>query len=161
MAIKFARVDGNPFDEPEETGLHRLPVDPWPPMTHCGWEGSTFCLAVYTYEPPTLGDYWIAGAGQIRKFSEDRRRRWADAANLGGWSDDELYDYDTDTYRPGRLWIECPHCKRGMQPLRQAATEVYDAGWRWVGLDHREPYTERLGRHRCGLDYRFILYTPQ
>lgn len=89
-------------------------------------------------------------------------RELQDLPDAGEWDDEDLYDFDADVYRRGRLVLDCPHCTRRHRPLLSPTRATIEFGWRWVGLDHREPYVEQIAR--CANTrrwYRFTTYTPQ
>ena len=80
----------------------------------------------------------------------------------GSCDDEDLYDADTDEYKPGRLTIPCPTCSRKIKPLLSKTHIVLDGGWRWVGLDHQEPYVDRMSVcPGCRNPVLFTTYTPQ
>lgn len=82
--------------------------------------------------------------------------------DVGSWSSDELYDEDSDQWRPGRAHATCPRCGRGFRPMLARDRRVVEAGWRWVGLEYQEPFTEWMVRHgRCGALARYTIYSPQ
>lgn len=82
--------------------------------------------------------------------------------HVGDFSDEEFYDYDADCYRPGWPTAKCPRCGANVKPLLARESRVVHAGWRWVGLDYQEPYTEVAVRHaRCGGVYRYTTHSPQ
>lgn len=54
------------------------------------------------------------------------------------------------------------HCQRVNAPLMSTKTAHVHSEWRWVGLDHKEPFSEYLcSCPGCRLDYALIIYTPQ
>lgn len=82
--------------------------------------------------------------------------------DAGSWNDEDLYDFDTGEYVRGRLSVDCPHCGKRHRPLLSKSRATVEFGWRWVGLDHREPYSEQIARCAAtGRWYRFTTYTPQ
>lgn len=63
-----------------------------------------------------------------------------------------------------RLLLHCDWCDNDFMPFFSRLTYVTDNGWRWVGLDYREPYTTYKTKHapqKCGAELVFTLYTPQ
>lgn len=83
--------------------------------------------------------------------------------NAGDLSDEDAYNDETDRYVRHRIKVNCPQCGRLNSPLCSPSTIRQAGGWRWVGLDHREPYVEYRTRcgSGCGAEYRFTTYTPQ
>lgn len=82
--------------------------------------------------------------------------------HAGDFSDEDAYNFDTDGFDRRVIRVSCPHCQREFAPLCSRLTVEIDGGWRWVGCDHREPYTTwrtRCGACRC--EFTFTTYTPQ
>jgi hypothetical protein len=92
----------------------------------------------------------------------DLHRELAETVTAGDFNDEGLYDDEAEVYRRGRLTLTCPYCGRPHRPLLSPTTATIEYGWRWVGLDHREPYSEKIARcPRTRRWYRYTLYTPQ
>lgn len=108
----------------------------------------------YEAIPSDFGrDHWRA-SGLLREISA--------LPDAGSFSDEDLYDYDTDRYMRGRLSLACPHCGHNHRPLLSPSVATVEFGWRWVGLDHREPYSAKIARcARTRRWYSFTTYTPQ
>lgn len=140
-----------------------------------GKYGEGYWLDLYQEGQPTtarlLGDEEQDIRGMyIRYFSAaeidtEQRPRVREMPDAGGWSDEELLNFDTEKYDRRKLRLECPSCGRPIAPLCSPSLEHVDAGWRWVGLDHQEPWSQYIARcprsKGCGAWFRFLLYTPQ
>lgn len=83
-------------------------------------------------------------------------------AYVGSWSDEDLYDYDTDQWMPGRLVVPCRGCERELSPLCSKSRVVIASDWRWVGLDHKQPEADYFfACGWCGTPMLFTVVTPQ
>lgn len=77
---------------------------------------------------------------------------------------EEMISSETDLLDPRKVKVTCPGCGRTFSPLCSDQTVVREEGWRWVGIDHREPYCTFLTTHhptKCGQTMRFTTYIPQ
>lgn len=81
--------------------------------------------------------------------------------HAGDYSDEDAWNCNTDKYDRRKIKIVCPHCKRTSAPLCSSFTKVVDGGWRWVGCDHKEPFSHHKTKCKCGEKYSFTVYTPQ
>jgi hypothetical protein len=87
---------------------------------------------------------------------------WHRLPDAGSYDTEDLYDFDVDRYKPSRLVVRCPCCDGEHRPLLSPHTERVQDGWRWVGLDYKQP--EADFRARCPktkTHYRFTTYVPQ
>lgn len=81
--------------------------------------------------------------------------------DAGDFDDEDLHT-DHDRYDRRKLRVDCPNCGRSASPLCSPHTRPVDGGWRWVGVDHQEPFCTYLTRCRgCRREYRFTTHTPQ
>lgn len=81
--------------------------------------------------------------------------------NAGEFSDEDLYT-ELENFDKRKLKIDCPTCGRRTAALCSPKTSIVQSGWRWVGLDHREPYaTFKSTCIQCLNEYKFTTYTPQ
>lgn len=82
--------------------------------------------------------------------------------DAGDFSDELIYNPDTDKYSSWKLRIECPYCGHTASPLCSYNTQQIESGWRWVGIDHREPYGKyKTICYKCREEYTFTVYTSQ
>lgn len=79
----------------------------------------------------------------------------------GSHDDEDAFNCDTDRYDRRKIRVSCPHCKRVGSPLCSPKTIQYKSGWRWVGCDHKEPYSSHVTQCRCGGKYRFDVFIGQ
>lgn len=133
----------------------------------------TFSIGVYD---PSLDALARATAEQIER---ERRRTLNDEAAgpirrwvCGGWwhgnraydGDFNVEDYwpeDADEPQLGELRIDC-QCGRPFYPFHSRTLVAVDGGWRWVGLDHQEPYTDYFAVCGwCATPVLFTIHTPQ
>lgn len=83
-------------------------------------------------------------------------------AYVGSYNDEELLDFDTDEWKPGRFQIPCRGCRRTVSPLCSKSRVVVDSGWRWRGISHQEPEVDYFfACGWCGTPMLFTLVTPQ
>jgi hypothetical protein len=69
---------------------------------------------------------------------------------------------EDDEFHDAVVKVNCPHCLRVNAPLMSKKTAHVHSDWRWVGLDHKEPFSEYLCVcPACRLDYILTIYTPQ
>lgn len=103
--------------------------------------------------PPKYEPIPRAEPGEFKAFS----------LQSGGQIDtEEMYDERTDEFIRRRGKAKCPHCGVQTAPLLSPYTRVLHAGWRWVGLDYQELYTQYGARcRRCKTQYKFTTYSPQ
>lgn len=95
-------------------------------------------------QPPLPGDVFrsLPGAGEI------------------DWEDVYNGEFETECLRFAK--VDCPYCGRTCSPLLSPSQIFQCSGWRWVGLEYQEPYTEHAARcPRCHVYYRFLIYVPQ
>lgn len=102
----------------------------------------------------------------LRK-AEERLAR-IDAARSGGppleggeINEEDAWNGDTDRFDKRKMKIECPACREMRAPLCSPKTRPTDGGMRWVGDDHREPYTQFETTCACGARYWFTTFCPQ
>lgn len=85
--------------------------------------------------------------------------------DAGDYNDEDWYDDHRGEVNYKQVLIDCPICNKRHYPLRgkyKNITEVIDSGWRWVGLDFREPYMIfKTVCPRTKKEYKFTMYTPQ
>jgi hypothetical protein len=92
-----------------------------------------------------------------------RRRQARGAVGVGEFDVEMFLDEDGEAVFE-QLVIDCPHCGRRHRPYASPLMRrlELDGGWRWVGLDHREPYWRVLvlcpHARRALL---FTMYVPQ
>lgn len=87
---------------------------------------------------------------------------WMAEPHAGDFDDEDCFNPETDGFDRRKMKIGCPACGRVGAPLCSPRTVVYDAGWRWVGCDHREPYaSHRTVCPKCKITYTFTTFTPQ
>lgn len=80
--------------------------------------------------------------------------------HAGSYDSEDLYDYDTDEHRPGRLKIDCPSCARTIKPLLSKTHLFLKSDWRWAGLEYQEPYSNHMSVcPGCHNPVLFTLYT--
>lgn len=96
------------------------------------------------------------------------RKLWLPRAGIegcpdaGSYNDEDAWNCETDKFNPRTIKVRCPHCQHEFAALCSPLTTSTEGGWRWVGCDHREPYTTYRTRHgRCGGHLTFTTYTPQ
>lgn len=75
----------------------------------------------------------------------------------------DIEDALTENYglTRSKVKVKCPGCHREGAPLCSPKTREVGGGWRWVGVDHRQPETDYETTCRCGCAYRFTTYIPQ
>lgn len=137
--------------------------------------GDGYWLDLYQEGQPTtarlFGDEEQSIRGMyVRYFAEteidaEERLPFHRLPTAGDWSDEDFYNGERDTYDPRKLRLDCPHCGRPISPLLSPSLLLHDSGWRWVGVDHKEPYGSYRARcprsKGCGREFRFTLHTPQ
>lgn len=80
----------------------------------------------------------------------------------GSYDDEEAYNFDTGKFDKRKIRVTCPKCENVSSPLCSKKTKQLDSGWRWVGCDHKEPYTRfETECRKCKAKYRFSTHTPQ
>ncbi len=85
-----------------------------------------------------------------------------DLPSAGDYDDEDAVNFDTDRYDKRKIRVTCPCCHNVASPLCSKNTTTTSSGWRWVGCDHREPYSNhRTKCRKCRKEYRFTIYTPQ
>ena len=108
---------------------------------------------------------WLGTFRLFVKGPDGRSRvpRYTDELPSAGSFDDEYaYNIDTDKYNPNWLKLNCPHCGRRCSPFMTPFHVLLEYGWRWVGLEYKEPFAEYQARcPGCHEWYRFTTYTPQ
>lgn len=81
--------------------------------------------------------------------------------HAGNYDVEDAWNSDTDRFDQRKVKVECPSCERVFAALCSPHTVKTDGGWRWVGCDHREPYTSWRTRCSCGAEFTFDTYIPQ
>lgn len=74
---------------------------------------------------------------------------------------EDAYNGDTDRFDARKVKVTCPGCGRTFAALCSPRTAKIGGGWRWVGVDHRQPETDWLTTCRCGQRFEFTTYVPQ
>lgn len=114
---------------------------------------------VRDYDPRTLGPqknehgYFIAYGWAAAPFGVPSAK-W-------DFDDEGAYNDETDTYDLRRVRVECPACGREQSPLCSPYSRLLVNEWRWVGLDHKEPFATYVTRCRCKSAFKFTTFTPQ
>lgn len=92
---------------------------------------------------------------------------------LGGWHHanprfacefnvEEFWPETADEPSFASMRITCHACNRRVAPFQTRSIISVDGGWRWVGLDHQEPYTDYFfACGWCGEPMLFTVYVPQ
>lgn len=123
-------------------------------------------ITVFDIEPPAERPIPSASTEE-RQLAHDLRLGFyrPDGTMIGtalSCDTEAAYDEDSDRFVRARIKTNCPHCKRRVAPLLSKRTRCLQAGWRWVGLDHKEPYEDWLCFcPGCRKPYLFTTYTPQ
>lgn len=133
------------------------------------------------YDQPSLDELarWTA-EDLARKQREEQRAALARelrpllyAALPGGWhwgsrgfacdfDIEECWSANADEPDFGRLRLSCPGCRRRIAPFRSRSLTYIDGGWRWVGLDYQEPYSDYfVACGWCGEPIKFSTHCPQ
>ena len=74
---------------------------------------------------------------------------------------EEAYGADEE-FHDALVKMRCPSCRRMCAPLLSTRTRLLENGWRWVGLEYREPYSQWLCVcPGCRTDYILTTHTPQ
>ena len=81
--------------------------------------------------------------------------------HAGDYSEEDAFNFDTDKFDRRKILVGCPTCKRRSAFLCSPLTVVEHQGWRWVGCDHKEPFTNFRNKCRCGQALTFTTYMPQ
>ena len=81
--------------------------------------------------------------------------------HAGDYSTEDATNYDTEKFDRRKIRVVCPTCKRKSALLCSPLTTEIHSDWRWVGCDHKEPYTIFRSKCRCGQNLEFTIYTPQ
>lgn len=81
---------------------------------------------------------------------------------VGGFNIEDYYSERTDEWKLGGLSVPCRGCRRRFFPFCSRTLVNVDGGWRWVGLDHQEPYTDYFAACGwCGTPMLLTIYVPQ
>lgn len=78
------------------------------------------------------------------------------------FNNEDAYHPSSDEFDCRLVVVECPVCGRRCSPFLSRAIRHIRSGWRWVGLDHREPYAEWYCRcPGCRENFILTTVTPQ
>ena len=109
------------------------------------------------------------GIKPINQFAHCKHWRHKDALksfpSAGEYDDEDWYDDEDGETNYNKCLTYCPICKQRHYPFRgksNTATEYMSGGWRWVGIDHQEPYAIfKAVCPKTKREYKFTIYTPQ
>lgn len=133
---------------------------------------------IQTYETPFFGPEDL----RMAQEAEERERQHQEMLKVvrpllwqafGGWyhrnprfvrefNVEEFWPEGADEPSFGRMRIDCLGCGRRVAPFQTRSILAVSGGWRWVGLDHEEPYTNYFfACGWCGEPMLFTTYVPQ
>jgi hypothetical protein len=161
-SLKFAAARS---PEPDIAG------DPWLILSHDGYltvgfeyGERTVRLSVEEGDQHLLADWADAADRKLRGVVAVWPRGYEGYNALldaGDFNSEGMYVDKIDDFSRHLCVIACPVCGREGKPLVRAETYYVGGDWRWVGLDHKEPFSDYRTRCRCGAEFRFTIYTPQ
>jgi hypothetical protein len=126
----------------------------------------TLPVSVSPWDQPTLEELARETARQI---SDERARPIIRAVFPLAW-DRFVINFAVDDYWSERsdgpditaMRMRCSGCRRQIAPMLLRSRITVGGGWRWVGLDYQEPYTEYFGACGwCGEPAFWIIHSPQ
>lgn len=80
----------------------------------------------------------------------------------GSYSAEDADNCETGKFDDRKIKVTCPNCERVFSALCSPHTEQLDSGWRWVGMDHKEPYATFSSKCiKCDSMIKFDIYWPQ
>jgi len=78
------------------------------------------------------------------------------------FSIDEFWPGGADEPNLGNLRAPCSDCGRQVYAWTSSSRTPIGGGWRWVGLNHQEPYTDYFAACGwCGGPVHFTIHAPQ